>query len=362
MAEIIELKHAGGVSELVVDSQLHDSQVLAAYCASIQAESYVVITDTKVEQALGREMFAALPGKVKVISVAPGETSKSLQQCERIIGQMLSVGMNRNSALICFGGGVVGDLGGFCAASFMRGIAYIQVPTTLLAQVDAAIGGKTGVNHALGKNLIGAFHQPRKVLINPNFLRSLPEREYSAGMAEIIKAALLDDADFFTWLEQNQASIQARSSQLLAPMISRAAAIKARIVSQDEREQSNLRALLNLGHSFAHALETEYNYERYLHGEAVAIGLNIAAYFSRHLGNISAQCCVRIESLCSAFNLPTACPQAPVAQLLRHMAFDKKNSAGQINLILLKRLGAAYVDSSFSRSSVGELLNSYHQR
>ena len=359
MPTTIHLQLTNTDCPIVVDGDLNATS-LAQHLAQLGKDKYALLVDSNVEAALGLELFTQVPELVP-IRISAGEQEKNLGNVERIIGAMLQARLNRNSAMICFGGGVVGDLGGFCAASFMRGIDFIQIPTTLLAQVDAAIGGKTGVNHPLGKNMIGAFHQPRTVLINPKLLSSLPEREFNAGMAEVIKAGLLYDADFFQWLEANSAAIKQRHPATLEQTIARAAEIKAIIVEQDELEQSDTRAWLNLGHTFAHALETEYDYQRYLHGEAVAIGLNAAAYCSAQLGHITPEHCTRIAQLCSAFDLPTNCPDANAERLIGHMLLDKKNRTARLTLVLLRQLGAAYVEPSLSPECVLQMLRSYQQ-
>ena len=359
MPTTIHLQLTNTDCPIIVDGDLNATS-LAQHLAQLGKDKYALLVDSNVETDLGLELFAQVPELVP-IRISAGEQEKNLGNVERIIGAMLQARLNRNSAMICFGGGVVGDLGGFCAASFMRGIDFVQIPTTLLAQVDAAIGGKTGVNHPLGKNMIGAFHQPRTVLINPNLLSSLPEREFNAGMAEVIKAGLLYDADFFQWLEANSTAIKRRHPATLEQTIARAAEIKAIIVEQDELEQSDTRAWLNLGHTFAHALETEYDYTRYLHGEAVAIGLNAAAYCSAQLGHITPEHCTRIAQLCSAFDLPTNCPDANAERLIEHMLLDKKNRATRLTLVLLRQLGAAYVEPSLSPERVLQMLRSYQQ-
>ena len=359
MPTTIHLQLTNSDCPIIVDGDLNATS-LAQHLAQLGKDKYALLVDSNVEATLGLELFAQVPELVP-IRISAGEQQKNLDNVERIIGAMLQARLNRNSAMICFGGGVVGDLGGFCAASFMRGIDFVQIPTTLLAQVDAAIGGKTGVNHPLGKNMIGAFHQPSTVLVNPNLLSSLPEREFNAGMAEVIKAGLLYDADFFQWLEANSAAIKRRHPATLEQTIARAAEIKATIVEQDELEQSDTRAWLNLGHTFAHALETEYDYQRYLHGEAVAIGLNAAAYCSAQLGHIALEHCTRIAQLCSAFDLPTNCPDANAERLIEHMLLDKKNRAERLTLVLLRQLGAAYVEPSLSPERVLQMLRSYQQ-
>lgn len=288
--------------------------------------------------------------------VPAGEGTKTMQQVEACLDWLLATRMPRDGVLVALGGGVIGDLAGFVAAIYQRGIDFVQVPTTLLAQVDSSVGGKTGVNHALGKNLIGAFHQPRLVLADCETLSTLPTRELSAGLAEVIKYGMLGDADFFVWLEDNMAKLRALDAQRVMDVIERCCTMKAQIVVADERE-SGRRALLNLGHTFAHAIETHTEYARYLHGEAVGIGLIMAAGLSRRLGWLSASEVERVQALVAAAGLPTEVPEdmAP-ADFMRHMAHDKKVVSGRLRFVLLRRLGEALVSSDVPADKLEQLL------
>jgi 3-dehydroquinate synthase len=257
--------------------------------------------------------------------------------------------------VLALGGGVIGDIAGFAAASYQRGIAIVQLPTTLLAQVDSAVGGKTGVNHPGGKNLIGAFHQPAAVLSDTDTLSTLPGRELRAGFAEIVKAALVADAAFFAWLEANRASVLARDPAVLAEAIRRACEIKAAIVAADEREQGP-RALLNLGHTFGHAIEAGAGYGRLLHGEAVATGLVLAAELSARIGRLPAADAQRVRELIAAAGLPVDPPGIGRAQMLELMAMDKKVKGGKIRLVLLDAIGRAAVCDDYPREALEALL------
>ena len=257
----------------------------------------------------------------------------------------------RTTTLIALGGGVVGDMAGFAAASYQRGMPFIQIPTTLLAQVDSSVGGKTAINHPLGKNMIGAFHQPRLVLADTATLETLPERELSAGLAEIIKYSLIRDAGFFDWLEQNIASLRALNPEALHVAIARACRGKADIVARDETEQGE-RALLNLGHTFGHAIETGLGYGQWLHGEAVAAGTMMAAELSRRLGWIEAAALTRIERLFERAGLPVRGPTLGASRYLELMAHDKKAEAGRLRFVLLRGIGQAVVESDLAINDV----------
>jgi 3-dehydroquinate synthase len=303
---------------------------------------YAVVTDAQVAQVQGaalRSLFAEAPVHV----VPAGEESKSVPELGRALDFLAAQGLDRSGALFAVGGGVVGDLAGFAAASYLRGIDYYQVPTTLLAMVDSSVGGKTGVNLKAGKNLAGAFHQPRGVFIATGFLATLPPREFAAGMAEVIKSALLGDRRLFGGLEHSPLSAADRR---LAPTIRRCCEIKAGLVEADERERAEKggRALLNLGHTFAHAIEQVAGYGAYLHGEAVAVGLCAAARLSRGLGMIGAPEVARVESAVAAHALPTRL-RHPLAlgELTAATARDKKARAGLARFVLLKSLGEAVV-------------------
>ena len=286
-----------------------------------------------------------------------GETYKTSEYWSQIIDKLIEIRATRDTTLITLGGGVIGDMGGFAAASYMRGINFIQVPTSLLAQVDASVGGKTGFNHPRGKNLIGAFHQPGAVLVDIDTLRSLPAREFSAGLAEVVKIAAVRDEEFLSWLENNATAIMAREPEVLTSMIKRSIANKAEVVAQDERE-SGVRALLNFGHSFAHALETLTHYRQYLHGEAVAIGMMVAGELSELRGLCETGFCERLGKLLQSFDLPLSIPGTLQAEdILETMKLDKKVIAGSARLILVKSAGHGIIDSSSDRLQITAAIN-----
>jgi len=285
-----------------------------------------------------------------------GEVYKTLDVLNNIFTALLKNRCDRKTTLIALGGGVVGDMTGFAAATYQRGVPFIQVPTTLLAQVDSSVGGKTGVNHPLGKNMIGAFHQPECVVIDTDVLSTLPDKELSAGLAEVIKYGLIGDPEFFAWLEQNLEKLMTRDSQALAYAIERSCADKARVVAADEREAGS-RALLNLGHTFGHAIETGAGYGAWLHGEAVAAGMCMAADLSRRLGWLTPGEFARIEKLIQRAQLPTRAPKTlSAAQLREFMSVDKKVEAGKLRLVLPKGLGHAVITADFPPALFNETL------
>ncbi|MFN4263559.1 MAG: 3-dehydroquinate synthase [Thioalkalivibrionaceae bacterium] len=282
-----------------------------------------------------------------VIELPDGEHTKSLATIEHIVGELLNARFERGGALIALGGGVVGDITGFAAAVYQRGIEFLQIPTTLLAQVDSSVGGKTGVNHPTGKNMIGAFHQPRAVLIDITTLTTLPEREVRAGIAEIIKYGLVFDHDFFAWLEQNIDALLALEPDVTRTAIQLSCAAKAAVVAADEREGGQ-RALLNLGHSFGHAIEAQMGYGDWLHGEAVGTGMAMAARLSRRLGWLDDAATARVERLIERAGLALTPPATMSADdFRRHMAVDKKNANGQLRLVLLRGIGRGVVTADF---------------
>jgi len=295
----------------------------------------------------------------KSIIIPDGESYKTLDTMDSILTSMLEHRFNRDSCLIALGGGVVGDITGFAAACYQRGIKYIQVPTTLLAQVDSSVGGKTAVNHELGKNMIGAFHQPIGVVADTNLLSTLPDRELSSGLAEIIKHGVIRDSDFFSWLELNMDKLVSRDPESLVKAIERSCIIKAEIVAEDEME-SGIRALLNLGHTFGHAIETGLNYKEWLHGEAVSVGMSMAADLSCRLGWLDKEKSSRINSLLNKAGLPIELPASLKAANLRElMSVDKKVKAGKLFLILLKDIGHAVVTDKFDESDLQETLTNF---
>lgn len=286
-----------------------------------------------------------------------GEQYKNLDSLNSVFSALLEHRFNRDCTLIALGGGVVGDITGFAAASYQRGVAFLQIPTTLLAQVDSSVGGKTGVNHPLGKNMIGAFHQPRCVLIDTNTLDTLDDRQLAAGLAEVIKYGLIRDAEFFAWLEANMDALKSRNQQVLETAIERSCTIKAEIVAADEREGGQ-RALLNLGHTFGHAIETAMGYGNWLHGEAVATGMLMAADLSARHGWLATDAVQRTEKLLQQADLPTKPPaEMDEAQFRQLMSIDKKVVAGNLRLVLLKTLGEGVVSGDFRQQLLSETLN-----
>ena len=280
-----------------------------------------------------------------------GEQYKTWATLNSIFDALLGARCERSTTLIALGGGVIGDMVGFAAATYQRGVPFIQIPTTLLSQVDSSVGGKTAINHPLGKNMIGAFHQPRLVLADIETLATLPARELSAGLAEVIKYGLIRDAAFFAWLEDNMARLVARDGDALAYAIERSCANKAEIVAADETEQG-VRATLNLGHTFGHAIEAGMGYGEWLHGEAVAAGAMMAAELSRMRGWLSDADIARIEAIHRAAGLPVRGPALPIGHYLELMAHDKKVEAGRLRLVLLEGIGRAVIDGDSPRPSI----------
>ena len=329
--------------EIVVGSGLLDT--LGRSVAAAGGRRALLVADAAVTQSHARRVTAGLAAAdvaVDVVEIPSGEPSKSVAGLERLWDEMGRLAIDRHTHVIGVGGGVVGDLTGFAAATFNRGLAVWHVPTTLVAQVDSAIGGKTGINLATGKNLVGSFWQPRGVLCDVATLGTLPEREFRSGLAEVVKYGVILDAPFFAWLEGNVADILARRPTALEHVVRRSAALKAAVVEQDEREVTGLRAILNYGHTFAHAYETSAGYGTLLHGEAVAIGMEDAATLAVSLGRFPRETADRQRALLEAFGLPVAVPPAacqPVDRLLDVMARDKKAVAGRLRFILPTRLG-----------------------
>lgn len=286
-----------------------------------------------------------------------GEAFKDLEHVNLIFDRLLESRFNRTVTLVALGGGVVGDMTGFAAACYQRGVPFIQIPTTVLSQVDSSVGGKTGVNHPRGKNMIGAFHQPQSVVIDIDLLSTLPDRELSAGLAEVIKYGLIYDIEFLAWLEANMSELMARQPEQLAYAIHRSCQIKAEVVAQDERE-SGIRALLNLGHTFGHAIEAEQGYGNWLHGEAVAVGMLMATDLSCRLGWLDSTDYQRVKNLILAAGLPVVPPEGMSADsFLEHMAVDKKVIDGKLRLILLPTLGEAIQTAEFDLSLLMQTLH-----
>lgn len=322
-----------------------------------------IVTDANVAPLYLDRVLTQLGLTREAAYVLPaGETQKSWDNASAVLDWLLTARLPRDGVLIALGGGVIGDLTGFVAAIYQRGIDFVQLPTTLLSQVDSSVGGKTGVNHARGKNLIGAFHQPLAVIADTATLATLPARELSAGLAEIIKCGLLGDAAFFEWLEQHVDALRALDGALLSEAIERCCALKARIVALDERESlaGGPRALLNLGHTFGHAVETFTHYETWLHGEAVGLGLCMAVDLSARLGWISAADAARAIALVARAGLPTQPPAGMTADDFRAlMKLDKKVAGGRLRLVLLRQLGEAVTTADFDPAAFGATLDAY---
>jgi len=325
---------------------------------SIPARQVMIVTNdvvaplylSRLEQSLGAEQQHSL-------ILPDGEGEKNLATLRAIIDRLVAEGFRRDACLVALGGGVVGDVTGFAAACYQRGIAFVQIPTTLLAQVDASVGGKTAVNHPQAKNMIGAFHQPVAVLADTDTFATLPPREFSAGLAEVIKHGLILDEAFLAWLEENMEAILDHDAGALTYIVLRSCEIKAAIVAEDELEQGR-RALLNLGHTFGHALESLGEYRDWLHGEAVAMGIAMAAWTSKELGMIDAADCRRVESVLSRARLPiTPGAQIDTDAMLRVMNLDKKAGAGGLRMILLERLGSAFVTAAPEPSLLREVID-----
>lgn len=328
------------------------------YTSHVRGKQVMVVTNTTVAPLYLDACRQALAGYDHQVVILPdGEQHKSLEVLNQVFDALLRRRFDRRCTLVALGGGVIGDMTGFAAACYQRGVAFIQVPTTLLSQVDSSVGGKTGVNHPLGKNMIGAFWQPAAVIADTATLNTLPDRELAAGIAEVIKYGLIRDAQFFTWLEQNVERLTKREPVALAYAIERSCRNKAEVVAEDETE-SGVRALLNLGHTFGHAIETGVGYGAWLHGEAVAAGMMMAVEMSHRLGWLSAETVARTRSLLQRARLPVAGPtELSSDRFLELMAVDKKAQAGQIRLVLLRDIGNSVVTGEFSPTVVRQVID-----
>ncbi len=312
------------------------------FTAHIKSKQVLIVTNGTVAPLYLNCLLEQLTAyQVETVILPDGEQYKTLDCVADIFTKLLEKKFSRNATLIAVGGGVIGDMGGFAAACYQRGIPFIQIPTTLLAQVDSSVGGKTGVNHVLGKNMIGAFYQPQAVIADTTVLSTLDDRQLSAGLAEVIKYGLIRDIAFFEWLEVNIEKLLAKDTDALAFAIEQSCRNKAEIVAEDEFE-SGVRATLNLGHTFGHAIETGTQYSEYLHGEAVAIGMCQAAYLSMRLGWLTDSDVARIVAMMKRAKLPVIAPKnLAVEQYIALMAVDKKNLDGKIRLIALEKIGKA---------------------
>jgi 3-dehydroquinate synthase len=329
--------------------------------ARIPGRDLLIVTNATVARLYLSKLTDGLAGRRVADCILPdGERHKTLQTAAWVFDALVAKKMNRDATVLALGGGVVGDMAGFAAASYQRGIGYVQIPTTLLAQVDSSVGGKTGVNHPGGKNLIGAFYQPLSVIADTDTLVTLPDRELRAGLAEVIKYGCVWDPLLFDWLDAHMAKLLARDLDALTYAIARSCEIKATVVARDEREQ-NLRAILNFGHTFGHAIEAATAYETYLHGEAVGLGMLIAADLSQRLGLIDGAAKERVRGILTRAGLPTEAPRIGAAKALGLMQMDKKVLAGAVRLVLLEKLGGAVVTADYSQTALDATLQEYFE-
>jgi 3-dehydroquinate synthase len=328
---------------IYIGANLIEQSVLFKDCE--KASSIYIVTNTTVAPLYAERLSKTLAsfGKpIRTIVLPDGESYKDWKNLQLIFDDLLKFGADRQTMLVALGGGVIGDMTGFAAASFMRGVRFIQVPTTLLAQVDSSVGGKTGINHPLGKNMIGAFHQPVAVVADLNTLKTLPARELSAGLAEVIKHGAIADDLFLDWIEANTASLLACDTEAMAHAVLRSCEIKSAVVSADERE-GGIRATLNFGHTFGHAIEAGMGYGEWLHGEAVGCGMVMGADLSCRLNHISKADVERLTKIIQSMNLPTQAPKFGAARYMELMQVDKKTEGGQIRYVLLEKIGKAQI-------------------
>jgi len=327
----------------------------------IRGRQVLVISNAQVFGLFGSQLQKALSNlQVDVFELQDGERFKNLESFTAALDCLMHNRHNRTTCVVALGGGVVGDLAGFVAATFQRGVDFVQIPTTLLSQVDSSVGGKTAVNHPAGKNMIGAFYQPRAVLIDTEVLKHLPAREYAAGLAEIVKYGVIADAELFAWLEQHVAELNQRDSACLQHVIQRSCAIKAQVVAADERE-NDLRAILNFGHTFGHAVENLAGYGTWLHGEAVAVGMLMAAEFSARLGRITAADVERLRQLLAALQLPVTLfaqgDQVPrMEDMLQAMGMDKKVTDGRLRFVVADGIGAVSLLDDYPQKTLNDVL------
>ncbi|GJM04079.1 MAG: 3-dehydroquinate synthase [marine bacterium B5-7] len=339
------------------DAVLSDQKLINKHIVSSQV---LIVTNENIAPLYLQRIEETLRKLNPDVLILPdGESTKSLDSLNKIITRLMENKYSRTCILIALGGGVVGDLTGFAAACYQRGVKFIQIPTTLLAQVDSSVGGKTAVNHPLGKNMIGAFYQPCAVIIDTSVLSTLPEREFSAGLAEVIKYGLIRDKPFYEWLEVNIELIMDRENEALTYTIERSCTNKAEVVAEDEKE-SGVRAILNLGHTFGHAIETALSYQDWLHGEAVGCGMLMAADLSMRLGLIEQEQVDRIKSVLVRAKLPIKIPKTiKLKQMLENMKVDKKSRDGVLYLILLNDIGDAIITSDYTEQALTETINHF---
>jgi len=331
---------------IYIGSDLIDRPDLFEACS--KASSIYIVTNTTVAPLYAERLSKTLAtfGKsVRTITLPDGESFKDWKNLQTIFDELLKHGADRQAVLVALGGGVIGDMTGFAAASFMRGIRFIQVPTTLLSQVDSSVGGKTGINHPLGKNMIGAFHQPVAVVADLNTLKTLPPRELSAGLAEVIKHGAIADASFLDWIEANTNALLACDIEAMSHAVLRSCEIKSAVVSADERE-GGVRATLNFGHTFGHAIEAGMGYGEWLHGEAVACGMVMGAKLSCLLQKITQADVDRLTRIIHAMHLPITAPKFGAERYIELMQVDKKAEGGQIRYVLLEQIGKAYMSTA----------------
>ena len=325
----------------------------------VPGRDVLLVTNTTVGPLYSAALKAGLGDRrIVEVTLPDGESHKSLATVSRILDVLVANRFARDCTVVALGGGVVGDMAGFAAACYQRGVDYVQVPTTLLAQVDSSVGGKTGVNHPGGKNLIGAFHQPSAVVADTDTLKTLPLRELRAGLAEVIKCGLIGDAELFAWLEKNMEKLLAHDPAALTHVIRKSCELKANIVARDEREQGD-RALLNLGHTFGHAIESATGYVKWLHGEAVGAGLLMAATMSQEAGLMPADAVSRLRALLERTGLPTEEREVRAGAALEHMRIDKKVKSGRIRLVLLRSIGAAFVTADYPDAALQRTLEAH---
>jgi 3-dehydroquinate synthase len=338
-------------SGLLVDRELLERQ--------IPGRDLLIVTNTTVAKLYLAKLTGSFSQKRIAECILPdGEQHKTLQTAGWVFDALVANKLNRDATVLALGGGVVGDIAGFAAACYQRGVGYVQIPTTLLAQVDSSVGGKTGVNHPGGKNLIGAFYQPRAVIADTDALTSLPDRQLVSGLAEVIKYGCVWDPLLFQWLERNLPNLLARDAEALRYAVARSCEVKATVVARDERER-DVRAILNFGHTFGHAIEAATAYEKYLHGEAVGLGMLIAADLSLRLGLIEAAVKERIRNILVQSGLPTEAPRIGAAKAFELMQMDKKVLAGAVRLVLLEKLGRAIITAKYSQDALDATLKDH---
>jgi len=339
------------------ENLLSQAELLSRY---IKGNEVLVVTNTTIAPLYLQQVVDSLTAfHCESVILPDGEEFKNIDILNHIFDKLLQEKFSRKVTLIALGGGVIGDMTGFAAACYQRGVPFIQIPTTLLAQVDSSVGGKTAVNHSLGKNMIGAFYQPQCVIADTLTLNTLDDRQLSSGLAEVIKYGLINDAEFFGWLENNISALRVRDQSALAEAIERSCQDKADLVAQDEREQG-VRALLNLGHTFGHAIETGMGYGNFLHGEGVAVGIVMAADLSQRMGWIEQADIERIKDILTTAGLPISVPTGMSSeQFMSLMSVDKKVQDGQIRFVLLKNIGEAVISNNYSAKSLAETLKAF---